>query len=342
MLYDPVAYLAGEKESNVEAAKRRAPNEPVFRQYELYENERWVVIRGWSPKNLLPTERPHWTDANNVSRPRDPELANGWEWGGEWKVSPGDGESCDAAGWQYSWNFGSPNWHPRMNKADFVRRRRWTRTIVFYPPAEMRVQSGNANDVQGAGADHKSDQGDAESSSSSLPALSEHDRNFQLITSSLLQEVIDGDADIPSADDNAQARETLVDTINEIMMALAVEEKALSDAAVSVIHFVKIANKAQAASESGAKLSVSGESELEEWQTAFKIRPPTNALDALVCTDDDIVKRCKDLEYRCSVFLQARENLSNVEHALKPGSNLVESKKVIEEKSEEEEEEAEL
>ena len=71
MLYDPVAYLAGEKESNVEAAKRRAPNEPVFRQYELYENERWVVIRGWSPKNLLPTERPHWTDANNVSRPRE-------------------------------------------------------------------------------------------------------------------------------------------------------------------------------------------------------------------------------------------------------------------------------
>ena len=45
-----------------------------------------------------------------------------------------------------------------------------------------------------------------------------------------------------------------------------------------------------------------------------------SALDSLACTQADIEERAKDLEYRCGIFLQAREHLVALDQAMQPGN----------------------
>jgi hypothetical protein len=95
-------------------------------KFEIYENERWWVVVGWS-KNLILNERPLWSDLagkifmdkNSVFLPNNEEYS----WGGDWKVEAS--ENCDAQGWEYSSDFNSS--FVNNTKGKYVRRRKWVR-----------------------------------------------------------------------------------------------------------------------------------------------------------------------------------------------------------------------
>lgn len=47
-VYDPVAFLSGTDGMAEPQLRARSPNEPIYRTYEIFENERWVVFKGTS------------------------------------------------------------------------------------------------------------------------------------------------------------------------------------------------------------------------------------------------------------------------------------------------------
>jgi hypothetical protein len=95
-------------------------------KFEIYENERWWVVVGWS-KNLILNERPLWSDIagktfmdkNSVFLPNNEEYT----WGGDWRVEAN--ENSDSEGWEYSSDFNS-NFVNNL-KGKYVRRRKWVR-----------------------------------------------------------------------------------------------------------------------------------------------------------------------------------------------------------------------
>ena len=97
-------------------------------KFELYENERWWVIVGWT-KNLA-GDRPTWSrvdkpfqfcDKNKVFLPNDEN--NKYKWSAEWKIEKSD--NTDSSGWEYADDFDSK--FSKEDKFKYVRRRKWVR-----------------------------------------------------------------------------------------------------------------------------------------------------------------------------------------------------------------------
>ncbi|KAK9815130.1 hypothetical protein WJX73_008307 [Symbiochloris irregularis] len=98
---------------------------------DLFENERFILLRGWSGSNLLPTERKRFSRAGSSfpEFPRVP-LPDGWEWDGQWEVEKRG--HVDNDGWAYFADFSTARYPPpqgaqKRSLVDFTRRRRIVR-----------------------------------------------------------------------------------------------------------------------------------------------------------------------------------------------------------------------
>ncbi|OWA50709.1 Tectonin beta-propeller repeat-containing protein 1 [Hypsibius exemplaris] len=97
------------------------------RTVELYENQRWNPVGGFS-SSLLPSDRYAWSDdAGRVSLTKDSfQLPSGsWRWESDWVP---DYNQADDDGWRYSFDFPGA-YHGQKLATDCVRRRRWYRTM---------------------------------------------------------------------------------------------------------------------------------------------------------------------------------------------------------------------
>ena len=97
-------------------------------KFELYENERWWVVVGWT-KNLAGS-RPTWSrvdkpyqfcDKKKVFLPNDEN--NKYQWSADWKIEKN--ENTDSSGWEYADDFDSE--FSKNDKFKYVRRRKWVR-----------------------------------------------------------------------------------------------------------------------------------------------------------------------------------------------------------------------
>ena len=97
-------------------------------KFELYENERWWVIAGWT-KNLV-GNRPNWCrvdkpyefcDKTKIFLPDDED--NKYQWSAGWKIEIND--NTDENGWEYADDFDSE--FSKNEKFKYVRRRKWVR-----------------------------------------------------------------------------------------------------------------------------------------------------------------------------------------------------------------------
>ncbi|KAJ9454926.1 Lateral signaling target protein 2 [Diplonema papillatum] len=110
-------------------------DDPVVSRLTVCENERWLPLKGWSARFLLPTDPNHWSDAHSsgtvVKENFEPPLEGG-AWVGEWTA---------AADWEYASSFRA-QFHGTKHHSDVVRRKKWTRSyscppeFEFTPPPE--------------------------------------------------------------------------------------------------------------------------------------------------------------------------------------------------------------
>eukprot|EP01063_Lacrimia_lanifica_P039805 TRINITY_DN883_c1_g1_i1.p1 TRINITY_DN883_c1_g1~~TRINITY_DN883_c1_g1_i1.p1 ORF type:complete len:649 (+),score=132.45 TRINITY_DN883_c1_g1_i1:43-1947(+) len=95
---------------------------------DVWENERWMVLRGWGMPAAV--ERAHHSDKSGARvRIKDAVLLPaGWDWTGEWLVDL----STVANGWHYASDFTTSvsRCREQAGKTDLVRRRRWRRVRV--------------------------------------------------------------------------------------------------------------------------------------------------------------------------------------------------------------------
>ena len=97
-------------------------------KFELYENERWWVVVGWS-KNMagnIPTwcrvEKPlKYCDKTEIFLPNNEN--NRYQWSADWKIEKSD--NTDSMGWEYADDFNSK--FSKDDRFKFVRRRKWVR-----------------------------------------------------------------------------------------------------------------------------------------------------------------------------------------------------------------------
>ena len=301
-VFDPVAFLGG-TEGAPQGEDGRRVAYPIHRSIEMWENERWVVFAGFSSNHLLPTDPPRFQSTKEPygAAEREPQLEKGWAWGSEWKIKLG-GYPCDDNGWEYSWNYRPAKWSGKCSSSDFVRRRLWSRDVVFNPPSDLIEDK------------------------ETLPAESR--RNLELITSSVLAEIAAGETQIG----NGSERDSLIATVNDTLKALNVEENLTVTDVIFLFCFVLTPFKAEAASNALQFLAATNKAQkdrvlvcaeapkLQQWLDGWRGRPPMLPLEELKCSDLDIAKRCKELDFRAANFLQAREQLLPVvERALLPG-----------------------
>lgn len=96
---------------------------------EVYENERWNPISGFTSK-LLPTDRFHFSSVDGtanreIDKIRCPSMA--WQWEGDWEMEMTlDGQPLDHGGWTYAVDFPA-TYHPEKQWKSCVRRRKWFR-----------------------------------------------------------------------------------------------------------------------------------------------------------------------------------------------------------------------
>lgn len=104
----------------------------------VYENERWYPIRGWSGK-LLPTERAHWSDEKGeiAMRKHEVQPPPKYKWSDkDWELHVGKSrEETDGDGWVYATALGENiSWSAHRSATCFVRRRMWVRKAVLTDP----------------------------------------------------------------------------------------------------------------------------------------------------------------------------------------------------------------
>jgi hypothetical protein len=110
----------------------------VFREVDVYENERYSPLTGFGASGLLLTDRQAFSDVSGASCYATLEqvnaelLSTGWTWAADetWRVEP----TSSDGGWQYAVDFGGDEaaYAPTKGMAHFVRRRRLVRTQVFH------------------------------------------------------------------------------------------------------------------------------------------------------------------------------------------------------------------
>eukprot|EP01043_Picozoa_sp_COSAG02_P046576 COSAG02_NODE_4371_length_5442_cov_3.279057_3_plen_109_part_00 len=85
---------------------------------EVYLNERYIPLRGWSSGHLLPTDRCMFSHADGgpssgyegerhgTPSEKGLQIPIGWQWAGDWTNSIGD-PAFDKEGYQYAFNWTS-------------------------------------------------------------------------------------------------------------------------------------------------------------------------------------------------------------------------------------------
>eukprot|EP01062_Namystynia_karyoxenos_P083773 TRINITY_DN9708_c0_g2_i1.p1 TRINITY_DN9708_c0_g2~~TRINITY_DN9708_c0_g2_i1.p1 ORF type:complete len:775 (+),score=254.05 TRINITY_DN9708_c0_g2_i1:80-2326(+) len=113
---------------------------------EVWENERWMVVKGWS--RPLGPERSHWSDKSGTRvRLREGVLLPYlWEWADEWHVDEYEGS---IGGWYYAGDFTTSirDCRPQPSMSTLVRRRRWvrTRTRISEQPTLLQRMARDAS-----------------------------------------------------------------------------------------------------------------------------------------------------------------------------------------------------
>ena len=97
-------------------------------KFELYENERWWVVVGWSKNTAGDTpawcrvDKPYeYCDKTKIFLPNDEYVK--YQWSAEWKIEKTD--NTDSQGWEYADKFDSE--FSKDDKFKYVRRRKWVR-----------------------------------------------------------------------------------------------------------------------------------------------------------------------------------------------------------------------
>ncbi|WOL14400.1 hypothetical protein Cni_G23180 [Canna indica] len=117
---------------------------------EIFENQRYQPISGWGSKSssVRANDPAHWSTRDYSYSCKDffePPLPSGWKWTSPWKI-----DKCqyvDSDGWAYGTDFQNFKWPPISSKSssrspsDFVRRRRWTRTMQQLPEEKTDSRS---------------------------------------------------------------------------------------------------------------------------------------------------------------------------------------------------------
>jgi len=104
----------------------------------VFENQRWLVMQGWSAKHLFPTERGNLTAGDGVGdyqwtarhgEGKEPAVScpDGWNWTAGWQIQKG--KTTDKDGWQYSSVWGL-TFYPKAGFPDTIRRRVWLRNMA--------------------------------------------------------------------------------------------------------------------------------------------------------------------------------------------------------------------
>ncbi|KAK5979447.1 hypothetical protein GCK32_002849 [Trichostrongylus colubriformis] len=104
----------------------------VRRKVEIYGNQRWYPVVGWSSRTL-PTDRGAFSNEDGSSSGDMSGFqlkADGWRWEEPWIVDV-DVRKCDKEGWQYASNFVGASWGPSKSVSSFVRRRKWKRHMRY-------------------------------------------------------------------------------------------------------------------------------------------------------------------------------------------------------------------
>ncbi|XP_053971353.1 tectonin beta-propeller repeat-containing protein isoform X1 [Hylaeus volcanicus] len=102
---------------------------PIRIKEEIYENERWLPLDGFSGR-LLPTDRYNFSNQDGTAdRSRDkvklPSMA--WQWEGDWLIETTlDGQPLDHDGWTYAVDFPA-TYSTKKQWKSCVRRRKWVR-----------------------------------------------------------------------------------------------------------------------------------------------------------------------------------------------------------------------
>eukprot|EP00794_Sanderia_malayensis_P008822 gene8822-9767_t len=102
-------------------------NQEDTQTIDVYENQRWNPIQGFSDRRF-PSDRAPWSDETG-SYPCTKEgyrlPSSKWKWDGDWQIAYDSGLSDDD-GWQYAVDF-PRHYHNYRGINDYVRRRKWTR-----------------------------------------------------------------------------------------------------------------------------------------------------------------------------------------------------------------------
>jgi hypothetical protein len=117
-------------------------------EVECWENQRYVMFKGWGPYRL-PVDRPLWSNkkGNETCCKQSTLLPGGWTWTGDWSVAPFE-KSDD--GWYYAPDFTIPTrfCSSKPSGLAIVRRRKWRRTRVQLTAATTGVApAGSASDA---------------------------------------------------------------------------------------------------------------------------------------------------------------------------------------------------
>ncbi|KAJ1364635.1 hypothetical protein KIN20_024765 [Parelaphostrongylus tenuis] len=105
----------------------------VRQQVEIYSNQRWYPVMGWSSRTL-PTDRASFTNENGWRKSEELDgfklKSDGWRWEEPWMVDL-DARKCDKEGWEYAINFVGAVWKREKSVNSFVRRRKWKRYMRY-------------------------------------------------------------------------------------------------------------------------------------------------------------------------------------------------------------------
>lgn len=96
----------------------------------IVENQRWWLGK-WSNR-LIGSEGYPWTDITGLPRSKETvQLPPGYRWDGTWKVDLS--RRGDAEGWVYGRDFKQDLFHSKRELGQFVRSRRWLRSLTPEP-----------------------------------------------------------------------------------------------------------------------------------------------------------------------------------------------------------------
>ncbi|KAL1459638.1 hypothetical protein WDU94_011602 [Cyamophila willieti] len=128
----PWVYTGGWGGSSLVGSKQDMATITDTQTFEVYENQRWNPISGYSARGL-PTDRPTWSDVTGTER-RSKEscvlMNTHWHWETDWCIDYNIEGGTDKEGWQFALDFPCV-FHATNNFTDTVRRRRWLRVARY-------------------------------------------------------------------------------------------------------------------------------------------------------------------------------------------------------------------